>query len=445
MNFQLLNKLQIKDIYKNSVTKIQDTTLLLVKKDSIKKLVVMGNRTILDKFEGEITDLEEGALKICDLISNNAEILRDMCPFTKPVPIGMQSGFGFGDRLGNATVGHIKAVKKFKIIPIFAQQSIRELSRTGRTPQEVIDSAAWAVFEDHFVDGYGADADHLKTLRDIEVMANAGFTMFTIDPSDYIENRDEVIKHVVKMYNYLKELKGDAAFDFEVSVDETSYPTTAEDHIFIIRKLRESGVNVTSLAPRFVGQFQKGIDYIGNIELFRKHLVEHCNIAKDNGGYKLSIHSGSDKFSVYPVIGEVTEGNIHVKTAGTSYLEAIKTVAETSPDFYRELHNFALKRFEKDRASYHVTTDLRRIPDVKDLKDSELPELMNQIDARQLMHITYGSVLNAKDKNGELLYKNRLMKILNEYEDIYYKHLDSHLSKHLEKLGVERKQRVKFK
>ena len=73
MNFQLLNKLQIKDIYKNSVAKIQDATLLLAKKDGIKKLVVMGNRSILDKFEGEITDLEEGALKICELISNNKD------------------------------------------------------------------------------------------------------------------------------------------------------------------------------------------------------------------------------------------------------------------------------------------------------------------------------------------------------------------------------------
>jgi hypothetical protein len=96
-----------------------------------------------------------------------------------------------GDRIGIATPGHVRAVSGFRgrISPIFAQQSIREMKRTGRTPQQVMDDVTWGVFEAGWQDGMGADADHLKTTDDIDACLEAGYTFFTIDPGEHVDNQ----------------------------------------------------------------------------------------------------------------------------------------------------------------------------------------------------------------------------------------------------------------
>ena len=115
---------------------------------------------------------------------------------------------------------------------------------------------------------------------------------------------------------------------------------------------------------------------------------------------KLSIHSGSDKFSTFTLIGKYTNGNFHVKTAGTNWLEAMRAVAASDPALYRSIHKYALTMFDEAKKFYHVTTDLNKIPDVDTLKDEELVDLFTQNDARQLIHITYGFILNVKDDDG---------------------------------------------
>ena len=95
---------------------------------------------------------------------------------------------GLGDRLGLATPGHIRAVRGTGVKPVLAQQSIREMTRTRRTPQQVMDDALWGVFEEGFRDGFGADADHLKSTADIDATLAAGFRMFTIDPGEHVDN-----------------------------------------------------------------------------------------------------------------------------------------------------------------------------------------------------------------------------------------------------------------
>ena len=124
----------------------------------------------------------------CALSHENTDALRAAFPFTRPRPCGTDTSFGMGDRLGLATPGHIRAARAFQVFPVLAQQSIREMARTGRSPHQVLDQAAWAVFQEGFRTGYGADADHLKTEDDVRATAAAGFTMFTIDPSDYISD-----------------------------------------------------------------------------------------------------------------------------------------------------------------------------------------------------------------------------------------------------------------
>ncbi len=218
-------------------------------------------------------------------------------------PLSLTPSFGFGDRLGLATPGHIAAVRGTKFAPIFAQQSVRENARTGRTPQQVMDDAKRAVDAAKWDSPWGADADHLKTLEDIPPFIAAGYTFFTVDPSEYVDNSadtdspdalkqkvkaadwDELsasylppqgeglwgnfeteslqhamvkygraIQHAAMMFERLSQMKD--RFDFEVSVDETDSPTTPLEHFFIASELTRLGVRFTSLAPRFIGRFE---------------------------------------------------------------------------------------------------------------------------------------------------------------------------------------------
>jgi hypothetical protein len=180
------------------------------------------------------------------------------------------------------------------------------------------------------------------------------------------------------------------------------------------------------------------VDYRGDIEAFRRHFYQHILIAEDFGNYKISIHSGSDKFSVFPHMGELSEGKLHLKTAGTSWLEAIRLLALIAPPLYREMHQYALSKFEEASTLYHVTTDLSQIPKLEDLSDQNLPSLLDQEEARQLLHITYGFLLNAKKPEGENLFRERLYHLLTSYEEDYWSLLETHFEKHLISLGRKR-------
>ena len=502
--------------YPLSACALGGRVFVLVRKGAQRMLAIItpqGNTCEMSKtgFEPEQAESvtvgeKEYLVAMCPCSAENTDALRAAFPFTRQRPGGLESSFGFGDRLGIATPGHIRAASQFHVFPVFAQQSIREMERTGRSPRQVLGDAAWCVFQEGFRTGYGADADHLKTEDDVRATAEAGFTMFTIDPSEHLVNsggmdtstvtdelmllfaegdqpNDDVrnafiseyanktfdledpdtgfrhtfaiqslnlvrtavmylpaVRHTVKLYNLLRELKGGEDFDFEVSIDETDLPTTPEGHLFVINELNKAGVRVTSLAPRFVGEFQKGIDYIGDVDELRESMKLHALIARAMGPYKLSIHSGSDKFSVFPIVGELTRGLLHEKTAGTSYLEAVRVISRRDPALYRDIHKFALDRFETDRASYHVTTDLSAIPALDTLSDDQLPSLMDEINPRQLIHITYGSVLTAKDEQGNFIFYDRFMDALRQHEEEHYDTVAAHFVKHCESLQLKRKQ-----
>jgi len=324
-------------------------------------------------------------------------------------------------------------------------------------------------------------------LEDLQKAIECGYTLFTIDPSDYINKNilqlspdklktnyqsfperkniekyylnkeykignekfyfDEdslasivltygkAINHVQKCYKYLKE-HNKKEFELEVSIDETDNATSPLAHLWIILELRRKGVDFQNLAPHFIGDWEKGIDYIGSLDIFKEEFKLHCQIASQMGGYKLSLHSGSDKFSVYPIFTRETNGFFHIKTAGTSYLEAIKTIAICQPDLYREIHRFALECFEKDRFSYHLSTDLNKIPDINKLKDDELVILFGNNNSRQLIHITYGSILQEKDEIGEYRFRKRIYNVLHQNEERHYQEVTGHIRYHLELLNL---------
>ena len=138
------------------------------------------------------------SLRLAPTDMESAAYLRDTIPFLAPQTLGLRKSAGCGDRLGLATPGHIQGLRAtygktpdddIGIAPIFAQQSIRENARTGRTPQEVLDDAMWGVFQEGWRCGYGADADHLKTIEDVDSCVRAGYTFYTVDPGEYVDDR----------------------------------------------------------------------------------------------------------------------------------------------------------------------------------------------------------------------------------------------------------------
>jgi hypothetical protein len=118
----------------------------------------------------------------------------------------------------------------------------------------------------------------------------------------------------------------------------------------------------------------------------------------------------------------------------------MRVAALIDPGLYREVHTYALSTFEEARKYYHVTTDLNKIPPLASLGDGELPDLFNNNDARQLIHITYGLILNKKNPDGSFLFKDRLYKLWKDHEDVYSEALVKHIGKHLDLLGVKKTQ-----
>jgi len=400
---------------------------------------------------------------ISDLTHETACALRKLFPFTAPSKVlSSPRSFGAGDRLGIAGPGHIRVFSNCDAAPVFAQQSMRELVLTNRSYIGVVDSATFAVFRDGFDRGFGADGDHLKNAEDIKTALEAGCTMITLDASEHIKPPHPVpadpeleklylsekfsvegyeIRFTAQELNETRAVYGeaitfareiydaffsgqDAQAELEVSIDETSEPTTPLQHFFIASELRRLGVGFVTLAPRFVGEFQKGVDYIGDPDAFERDFIIHAAIAR-HFDYKLSIHSGSDKFSVFPIIGKHTGGRFHLKTAGTSWLEAMRVVAQTDPGLYRQVHKLALESFDEARKLYQVTTDLTKIPPPEQLPDNELPELFEQNDARQLIHITYGLILGHTEINQRLFALWRRERQM--YSDALYKHIGKHI------------------
>jgi len=441
--------------------------------------------------EGTVSEAAGRTLLVGPTNAANAARLRSTFPWLAPVPLGLRTSAGLGDRLGLATPGHIRAVRAagHGLAPALAQQSIREMARTGRTPQQVMDDATWGVFEEGWREGYGADADHLKEPVEIDTCAAAGFTLYTIDPGGHVDALAEkassaglrasldtlpwdvledsmtalrarflgrtfdldglvvsfdesdlakaavkygrAVAHVMGMYRHLERIMGGRPFEMEVSVDETEQPTSHAEHVYLASELRRLGVRWVSLAPRFVGRFEKGVDYLGDLAVFERHYAGHAAIARALGPYKLSLHSGSDKFSIYPMAMAHARGLVHLKTAGTSYLEALRTVAGLEPALFREIYAFARDRYETDRASYHVSARLDRAPAAGDVADAGLAGLLDHFDARQMLHVTFGSVLTARDAAGQPRFAGRLLGLLGDHPDQYARALERHLTRHL--------------
>ncbi len=405
----------------------------------------------------------------------------------RPAPLGLAPSFGYGDRLGLATPGHIRAHLRAggPIRAIFAQQSVRELVRTGRSCSEVAADAQSAVEICGFDQLWGADADHLKEFGDIDAFVAAGYSFFTIDPSDHVvaeaDSMDPdrlsaafaAIRDQVGWIEKFEGLEADLGegirigidrpslercavkygpavnfslamaraidrscraakldYEIEVSVDETIRPTTLAEHWIVASRLLQSGVRLAALAPRYVGGFEKGIDYIGDPLEFERNALAHARVARALGPYKLSLHSGSDKLSIYPGFARATEGAFHVKTAGTSYLEALRVIAATDADLFGRVVAAAREHFARDRDTYHLSIGLDDAPAPGQVGQAQLARAYLDQDAgRQIAHVTFGSILTDPEL-GPLV----IGQIGSELE-LYGEFLERHFIRHLAALN----------
>jgi len=479
MNSEILNYLQRTPgfkVYQKSFTETNNFAFAIVRKDAEEYLIVTGESYLTDKFEGEV----EGAVKICPLSHKNRLAVNEIFPFTCPRAAGRESvSIGLGDRLGLANYAHLRCIENKKVFPVIAQQSKRELDLTNRTYEDVLDSAVWSVCKAGWRHGFGADGDHLKTIEDIRYALSCGFSMITLDCSDAIgsvpdtRNKltdayekipaverwrmeavylpyedsyrlgisytpDSLMEIAVCYYQcillaekvYFEEIvKTGRTIDLEISLDETQLATSPEAHFFVANELRSRGVVITSLAPKFVGEFQKAVDYKGNLYDFERHYASHCRIA-DHFGHKSSIHSGSDKFSIFPIVGEHSNKRMHLKTSGTSWLEAVRVISMYEPDLYRRMHRNALKHLDVARKYYDVHADITKIPPLDETPDELLPEYLNHDDSRQLLHITYGYQLSDPE------IRRGLFDALNRYYCEYINILGAHIEKHISLLKI---------
>jgi tagaturonate epimerase len=502
---EVVTKLPGLHIQERSVVRHEETAYFLTRTDNEQNQLAVyapAGASSLASFKGTAQEVNEQSLLLGPLNPENAAALRHQLAWLNPTVLGLRTSVGLGDRLGLATPGHLRAVRAAgdHLAPIPAQQSIREMTRTGRTPQQVMDDAMWGVFTEGWRSDFGADADHLKTPADIDSCMAVGYTFYTFDPGEHVESAAEelspqelhtkwealpwdrledsptalnarylshplqceeytitfdeaaliraavkygrAVAHAAYMYRHLEQVGAGRKWEVEISVDETETPTTHAEHVYIATELRRLGVRWISLAPRYIGRFEKGVDYIGDVQAFEADIAIHAAIARTLGPYKLSLHSGSDKFSVYAPAVRQTRGVVHLKTAGTSYLEALRTIASIDPELLRAIYVFSREHYEADKASYHVSAELKRAPEPSSLADAALPTLLEQFDAREILHVTFGSVLTTRTSDGHWLFYDRLMEDLRTHPEAYAEDLEKHFLRHLQPFAAWEKSQL---
>ena len=416
--------------------------------------------------------------------------LTEHIPWLRPRPNPGRPSIGMGDRLGMATAAHIRAVEDGALFPYLAQQSVRENCSTGRGWRDVMADAVFGVFREGWTRGFSADADHLKDSAELSNAARAGFVRYTLDLSDDIRDisgldRMQLSRELVVMEkecpgaalwrkrylgkafrlasgfstrnlvfdekSFLKtvvrlgwavagalelartaaSLMRGRAFEIELSLDETAERTTPHEHLFAALEMAENDLPVTAVAPRFVGEFQKGVDYQGNTSKLARDMALHAAVARTTSKHAISVHSGSDKFSIYPRVGEACDGAFHVKTSGTSYVEALRAVARADRSLFAAVVAVAGKVFEKAREQYRLDTDPRGLPAPEKLGAGELEEAyFSTREGRQLLHVSYGAVLTGNRELGRMVRE-----CLRDNEQLHFELVGAHLRKHAELLG----------
>ena len=333
--------------------------------------------------------------------------------------------FGIGDRFSHEGVNQLKALieaeKRFGVhfTPVW-NKSNREHTIIGSEPVTTREEADAAVKALGYKDAYFCDADHIN-LTNVDRFVDA-CDFFTIDVADYIgksgtpeERYLPAVKEAGKIYRHIAERKGADNFVTEVSMDEVAVAQKPDEIRYILKALADEQVPLQTFAPKFTGRFNKGVDYVGDLAQFEKEFEEDLLVIDEAikayglpKNLKLSIHSGSDKFSIYPIMGRLIrkyDKGIHVKTAGTTWLEEIIGLALADPDalkLAKKIYRTALTRMDELTVPYAtvIDVDTAKLPSpetvdgwdadtfAKTLRHDEAEPLYNP-SFRQLIHVSF--------------------------------------------------------
>jgi hypothetical protein len=331
--------------------------------------------------------------------------------------------FGVGDRFANGAHAQLAAFIEAKklgidIVPVW-NKSNREHNIIGSEPVQTREAADKAVADLGWADEYLLDADHINLTTVDRFVAPCDF--FTLDVADdigeaadpadvaaFIGRHPELIGTVAiegidapfeitradvektanqflkatqkaaAIYQHIVSAKGGADnFVTEVSMDETDSPQTPPELLIILAAIADQGVPIQTIAPKFTGRFNKGVDYVGDPVQFEKEFNDDLSVIAHAirtyglpAGLKLSVHSGSDKFSIYPIIKKAiqrTGAGLHIKTAGTNWLEEIVGLAEAGGDGLALAKTIYAKALEKKAALCEPYAT------VIDISDANLP------------------------------------------------------------------------
>lgn len=402
--------------------------------------------------------------------------------------------FGVGDRFAHQAKAQLKAIimakeAGFEITPVW-NKSHREHITINSSPKQTREMADLAVKELKWTGPYLLDADHIN-LSNVDLFTEY-CDFYTIDVADYIGqavSNEEVnnflslnkkfigtirlpglserfdiseqliksvaakylfaVKQAAKIYRHILTKKDAASIVVEVSMDETDQPQTPFELFFILAAIADEKIPITTIAPKFSGRFNKGVDYVGNLDQFKKEFEQDVSILQlavsefnMNENLKLSVHSGSDKFSIYPIIRETIkkfDAGLHIKTAGTNWLEEIIGLAEAGGEgleIAKKIYRNSLGKFEELSAPYATVIDIDkdRLPSSEEvdswdgysyaqaLRHDQSNNKYN-LHFRQLLHVGYKIAAKLGDQYLDALKKNEKIIEKNVVENLFNRHI----------------------
>ena len=401
---------------------------------------------------------------------------------------------GMGDRFGHQGSAQLKAIidagkKGVEITPVW-NKSNREHNTIGTQPDDVRKEADTVTKKAGFKNQYFVDADHINLDTVDRFIASSDF--FTIDVASYIGKKADVddinsfvagakkysgdlkipgikkplkvsekkIREIAEKYLFaaikaweifrkIEKTKGKGNFVTEVSMDEVPDPQTPVELFFILKMLGEENIPVQTIAPKFSGRFNKGVDYVGDPDQFEEEFEADLMVIDFAvhefslpSNLKMSVHSGSDKFTIYPIIGKIIKEHgkgIHLKTAGTTWLEEVIGLAESGGealDFVKDVYAKSLEKIEELCAPYADVIDINisKLPSaavVSKWNNKKFADSLRNIpghkdynpNMRQLVHVAYKLAAMKMDQYFKLLEANEKTVAKCVYENMYVRHI----------------------
>ena len=401
---------------------------------------------------------------------------------------------GVGDRFAHRGKAQLQAFLQAKaagvtVAPVW-NKSFREHQIIHTEPGSVRTEADAAVAALDWSDGYHVDADHIS-LKNVDGFLDAS-DFFTLDVADFvgraasqtaidafverhagfvgsieIDGMDapltiaeadvraaatkylQAVREAGAIYRHVAAAKGEGSFITEVSMDETDTPQTPLEMLFILAMIAEEGIPAQTIAPKFTGRFNKGVDYVGDVAQFAREfnadicIIRHAVKALGlPANLKLSVHSGSDKFSIYGPIAEALrrhDAGLHLKTAGTTWLEELIGLALSGDEglaIAKECYTGALERFDEMTGPYATVIDIDKsaLPTAETVNtwtgeqfaaalrhDQSCPDYNPSF--RQLIHVAYKVAAGMGDRYLSALEANEAQIAPHVTENIFERHI----------------------